>query len=229
MALQALALDEVRENFSPIKFHQTVKGGAKGQVLKQCWFAGSHSDIGGGWIEHDLADITLGWMVAQTQHLLAWDFPYILSVLDPIQQYGQEPPHDALTGFLALSHTAPRQVPKVSGFPTNESIHYSVTFQPDLKEEVKQALQENPDLVKELLPFEQDLKNRWNWTEGRHLRPAPVQLTSLCHRHKTEVAVTGQEVKGKENEMGDELEHGISKLLSKVSGYFGEDDSPRSL
>ncbi|KAF8985139.1 hypothetical protein BDQ17DRAFT_1260331, partial [Cyathus striatus] len=62
-AYQALALDETRPGFNCNKFEQTEGGKCKGQVLKQCWFSGMN--VGGGYAEHDLADLTLLWIVVR--------------------------------------------------------------------------------------------------------------------------------------------------------------------
>ncbi|EEB94274.1 hypothetical protein MPER_06934, partial [Moniliophthora perniciosa FA553] len=62
-AYHVLALNEPRKNFDCTKLEQTDLGRSKGQILKECWFSGSHSDIGGGYRDHDLADLTLTWMV----------------------------------------------------------------------------------------------------------------------------------------------------------------------
>ena len=74
---QALALNEKRDDFKPILWTQTDDARASGQTVKQVWFAGSHSDIGGGWTDHDLADITLAWMVSETMHMVKFDERYI--------------------------------------------------------------------------------------------------------------------------------------------------------
>ena len=60
-AFHALAMDERRGNFQPAVW---VKY-ARDQVLEQVWFPGVHSDIGGGYAEHGLADDTLSWMLAR--------------------------------------------------------------------------------------------------------------------------------------------------------------------
>ncbi len=60
-AFQALSLDERRWHFPPVvwsKSHQE-------QALKQCWFLGSHSDIGGGYRNAGFANISLCWMISQ--------------------------------------------------------------------------------------------------------------------------------------------------------------------
>ncbi|XP_014550038.1 hypothetical protein COCVIDRAFT_32114 [Bipolaris victoriae FI3] len=59
-AYHALALDERRYYFQP-----TILVPSKPEQLKQCWFRGSHSDIGGGGENSGLANITLCWMISQ--------------------------------------------------------------------------------------------------------------------------------------------------------------------
>jgi hypothetical protein len=59
-AFQALAIDEQRKPFAPAIWQQ--QPGAVGQVLEQVWFSGVHSNVGGGYTETGLSDITLqGW------------------------------------------------------------------------------------------------------------------------------------------------------------------------
>jgi uncharacterized protein (DUF2235 family) len=60
-AYQALAIDERRGPFKPALWQQHEE--AVGQTLRQVWFAGVHSDVGGGYDDPALAEITLLWMV----------------------------------------------------------------------------------------------------------------------------------------------------------------------
>jgi hypothetical protein len=62
-AFHALAIDEQRSAFAPTLWHQQPGAFAKGQELKQVWFAGVHTDVGGGYPDSGLSDITLHWMV----------------------------------------------------------------------------------------------------------------------------------------------------------------------
>ena len=55
----ALALDEVRTGFSPWR----ARAGHPGQTVEEEWFAGYHSDVGGGNLETGPADIALEWMI----------------------------------------------------------------------------------------------------------------------------------------------------------------------
>ncbi|WP_431047026.1 DUF2235 domain-containing protein [Streptomyces sp. P1-3] len=64
-AFHALAIDEQRTPFEPTLWHQQPGAADNGQELKQVWFAGVHTDIGGGYPETELSDITLLWMAHQ--------------------------------------------------------------------------------------------------------------------------------------------------------------------
>jgi Uncharacterized alpha/beta hydrolase domain (DUF2235) len=64
-AYQALAIDERREAFEPALWHQSP--GVDGQEMKQVWFSGAHSDVGGGYPDGSLSDIALLWMADRAQ------------------------------------------------------------------------------------------------------------------------------------------------------------------
>lgn len=55
---QALAIDERRKDFEPTLWQARDDGS-----IKQVWFPGVHADIGGGYPESGLSDITLQWMI----------------------------------------------------------------------------------------------------------------------------------------------------------------------
>lgn len=58
----ALALDEEREAFKPVLWDE--RGAPEGQV-KQVWFAGVHSNVGGGYPRHGMSLESLEWMMAE--------------------------------------------------------------------------------------------------------------------------------------------------------------------
>jgi hypothetical protein len=69
----ALAMDERRATFFPTLFWK-ADGTRSGwtQTLEQVWFRGVHADVGGGYQETGLSDITLGWMLERAKrHKLA--------------------------------------------------------------------------------------------------------------------------------------------------------------
>jgi uncharacterized protein (DUF2235 family) len=67
-AFQALAIDERRVEFPPTLWTPPSPPVA-GQVIQQVWFTGVHCDVGGGYPETGLSDITLSWMIAQAAAL----------------------------------------------------------------------------------------------------------------------------------------------------------------
>jgi hypothetical protein len=66
---------------------RTVDGAQ--QVLRQMWFPGVHSNIGGGYPEHGLSDTTLLWMLSQLDEhkLLELDEQTVADSLDAAERY----------------------------------------------------------------------------------------------------------------------------------------------
>ncbi|PSR99232.1 hypothetical protein BD289DRAFT_47581 [Coniella lustricola] len=62
-AFQALALDEPRASFRPALWERLDENTTT--YLKQVWFPGSHSNVGGGWYDQQIACITLAWICDQ--------------------------------------------------------------------------------------------------------------------------------------------------------------------
>jgi uncharacterized protein (DUF2235 family) len=58
-AYQAIAVDEHRIDYGVCLWDPQEESG---QVLEQRWFAGAHCDIGGGYRDRHLSDLTLRWM-----------------------------------------------------------------------------------------------------------------------------------------------------------------------
>ena len=63
-AFHALAIDEYRDEFVPTLWTGETPTGAK---IEQMWFAGAHSDVGGGYTNRELANIPLCWMAEKAQ------------------------------------------------------------------------------------------------------------------------------------------------------------------
>ncbi|KAI6047670.1 hypothetical protein EDC04DRAFT_11053 [Pisolithus marmoratus] len=145
----------------------------------QCWFAGSHSDIGGGWHEHDLSDLTLTWMIANIEDMLSVDLQYVYSLPDPVAPWGQQPPHDPCTGVFALAKEHTRQLPSKTDRITHETVHPSVLDQAQLVPQLAKNIQDNPSLVCGLLPLEEKMKRHWAYD------PKKGKLLDLKYRAST--------------------------------------------
>lgn len=86
-AYQALAIHEVRDDFKP----ELWKLKCRHQVVKQTWFMGSHSDVGGGNGNTGLSSIPLEWMIKRVQmhphvrpgHQIKFDEAYLAQVCKP--------------------------------------------------------------------------------------------------------------------------------------------------
>jgi hypothetical protein len=125
-AFHALALDEQRENFVPTLWTQKPAAKARGQELKQVWFAGVHSDVGGGYAEHGMSDIPLAWMASEVAPYLGIDFGYLKARRDVTSKWALGQLHDSRDGFwkaLGKEARTPLAKDRTSSF---ESIHPSV-------------------------------------------------------------------------------------------------------
>jgi hypothetical protein len=91
-ARHALAVDETRMKFAPTFWEAPDGGGAptEDERVKQVWFEGAHSDVGGGYRETGLSDTALLWMAREAHAAgLVFDVPllthYVGSGSDPIR------------------------------------------------------------------------------------------------------------------------------------------------
>jgi len=92
-ASHALAVDEKREDFKPSPWDK-----ANDANFQQVWFAGVHSDIGGGYPETGLSDVTLDWMIKRAQAQgLNLDLTVLSIVPSPTNML-----HNSKTGMFAL-------------------------------------------------------------------------------------------------------------------------------
>ena len=123
---EALAVDERRSTFMPCLW--TLQAGApREQVVEQTWFAGVHSDVGGGYKDDGLSNDTLSWMWRRAEQAgLGLDK----------KQYPKPNPfgtlHNSLTGlFKVLSwfHSGRRKIKlkdAANAEHTNQAVHDSV-------------------------------------------------------------------------------------------------------
>jgi len=65
-ACQALAIDDLRKTFHPILWDEECE---QDQVIRQVWFSGMHTDVGGGYPEQKLSDIPLAWLTNEAVKL----------------------------------------------------------------------------------------------------------------------------------------------------------------
>jgi uncharacterized protein (DUF2235 family) len=66
-AIHALSIDEQRAAFKPTLWTRSDNAAPGDQNVKQVWFSGVHSEVGGGTDNNALSDITLLWMAEQAR------------------------------------------------------------------------------------------------------------------------------------------------------------------
>jgi uncharacterized protein (DUF2235 family) len=121
-AYHALAIDEKRKNFQAALWHQQPH--AVNQVLEQVWFAGVHSDVGGGYPENEtgLSDIALSWMHDKAEGC-GLEFGDIRLSANPLAKA-----HESYTGFYKAmpEFCRPMGMLQDGVKNTHESLHPSV-------------------------------------------------------------------------------------------------------
>ncbi len=104
-ARHAVALDELRETFQPTLWEEPDEGS---DDLKQLWFPGVHSDVGGGYRETGLSDGALAWMIDEAQTL---GLGFVSGMVKQIQPDPLGVVHDSWVDPFKLLPSRPRWVP----------------------------------------------------------------------------------------------------------------------
>jgi uncharacterized protein (DUF2235 family) len=98
----ALAVDEHRHDFVPTLWTEPAPAGVK---IEQVWFAGAHSDVGGGYVTRTLADIPLVWMAKKAEaDGLVLDWTCLPTSAD-LQNLA--PSHDSSSGLFLVDRLRP--------------------------------------------------------------------------------------------------------------------------
>jgi Uncharacterized alpha/beta hydrolase domain (DUF2235) len=141
-AYHALALDERRYHFQPI-----ILTSSHPERLKQCWFLGSHGDIGGGCDNEGLANVSLCWMISQLKEHVkfnqkaCWATTDAGSILQLNTAQGDGDImrvmlYNSLQGYWKFGPTEERSVGEKlrnhESFKSNETIHFSVHLLDDI-------------------------------------------------------------------------------------------------
>ncbi|GAB2912725.1 DUF2235 domain-containing protein [Rheinheimera gaetbuli] len=122
-AYHALALDERRGPFAPDLWTGSLNDD---QHMEQCWFVGAHSDIGGGYQQCGLSDITLQWMAGKARSLgLDFNQEYLDKHFKPDMQMQ---PHDSFgLGYKIMKKLGSKEVVRrLYGDPANPPLNVSI-------------------------------------------------------------------------------------------------------
>ncbi len=105
-ARHAVAIDEKRASFSPTLWSNVQKR----KRVKQIWFPGVHSNVGGGYIDTGLSDIALKWMIYEAveaglnvrEDMVKQIHPYTLGII-----------YDSAGGIFKRLRQEPRSFPAI--------------------------------------------------------------------------------------------------------------------
>lgn len=133
-ACHALSLDDERRTFHPIPWDETseaklvTEGKVKAGRITQVWFAGVHSNLGGGYPEDRLSLVSLHWMMGEAIKAgLKLNPVKVDEVAHSKSAYARL--YDSRAGFAAYYRYAPRHIPFHPDTPdTLPIIHGSVIF-----------------------------------------------------------------------------------------------------
>ena len=133
-ACHAIAVDDERYTFHPVLWNED--GEDDSGRIKQVWFPGMHSDVGGGYPDDDLARVSLCWMISQVSFAksrgegLRFDPVRLREIEQRAQSLGKM--HDSRRGLGVYYRYRPRHVASLCHDPDSgvaiaePKIHHSV-------------------------------------------------------------------------------------------------------
>jgi uncharacterized protein (DUF2235 family) len=149
-AFQALAIDERRGPFAPTLWEQPVKDAEeKSNWLEQAWFSGVHSNVGGGYADCGLSDVTFQWMMnrVRARTKLRFDDGIVEQIVKP-NPLGRL--YESFTGPVALLGEHVRIVDDINGrkerpnVRTWEYVHRTAKERNDAMKARGDAMQSGP-------------------------------------------------------------------------------------
>jgi len=109
-ACHALALDDERDTFHPLLWREP---GTARQLIEQVWFAGVHSNVGGGYPKQGLSLVTLDWMMTRAEEA-GLRFSPIDRNLYRERQNVNDKLYDSRSGFAFYYRYKPRDVAAIA-------------------------------------------------------------------------------------------------------------------
>jgi uncharacterized protein (DUF2235 family) len=144
-AYHALAIDEHRAPFEPTLWTYHPK---PGQTVEQIWFCGAHSDVGGGYAEAGLSDLSLGWMLDRALNAgLKLDRAAITAY--PLRMNPIADLHNSKTGLYRVTAGIDRPIGLEAPTPTATA---AVARLPDPTQAVHPSARERWDKIPEYRP-----------------------------------------------------------------------------
>lgn len=147
-AYQALAIDEHRKLYAPAVWDTSQKN--PNQVVEQVWFAGAHSNIGGGYADPVLSDQAFLWMISKAKTLLDFDEDYLKRRVERLaDNEARGILVDPTTGFWAALGRIDREI----GKDTSETAHRSAVARYRCRNDGSASFQPYPYEPKNLIDY----------------------------------------------------------------------------
>lgn len=112
-AYQALSIDDKRKTFHPEMWDEGSDGEGENKRIHQVWFAGVHSNVGGGYPKQGMSLVALDWMMEYAE---ACDLRLIKSARDRVHAHANvnDKLYDSRSGLAVYYRYAPRDIDKLS-------------------------------------------------------------------------------------------------------------------
>ncbi len=132
-ACQALAIDDERTSFWPMVWNEN-KHKKQDDSVDQVWFAGMHSNVGGGYRRAGMANVALEWMIDKAEkHGLVFNADALNKVSEDSDAHGRI--YNSRDGFAIYYRYHPRDIQKLCRDKLKNTIkvHQSVIERMDRK------------------------------------------------------------------------------------------------
>ncbi|KAF3925198.1 hypothetical protein ABW20_dc0103223 [Dactylellina cionopaga] len=134
-AFHALALDEHRLPFTPTLWRLPVPVTSERHTdivpnLKQVWFPGVHTNVGGGYADQEIADLTLVWMIDRFLPFLGFDLDYVNSLRNPadVNNWASGTIYNSFAGVMKAASSKVRTPGGYFAAPPKSPIKRAMTF-----------------------------------------------------------------------------------------------------
>ncbi|QFG31793.1 DUF2235 domain-containing protein [Pseudomonas umsongensis] len=154
-ARHALAMDERRASFQPTLWSDPPNG----TNLKQIWFPGVHSDVGGGYRECGLANGALMWMLDEAS---AAGLKFDPNIVVQIKPDLYDTMHDSCDGVFNVLATQPRSVADMT---TQPALFHSSALDRQKTPPITQSPYRKARLLAPPTPLVVDISARMPWNE----------------------------------------------------------------
>lgn len=122
-ACHALALDEARQSFAPVLWQERPGDGAR---VEQVWFAGVHSNVGGGYPRQGMSLVALDWMMKRAEARGLRFVPELRDLYNGAADVNDKG-YDSRSGLGVFYRWKPRDVQAICGnCGVSPKIHRSV-------------------------------------------------------------------------------------------------------